>query len=45
MINFSIDGVKYNIARLQELGLLERIGSKRGGTWLLTDSALDSIPK
>ena len=32
----SPDGVKYNIARLQELGLLHREGSRKDGTWVVT---------
>jgi len=27
------DGVKHNLKRLQELGLIKRIGSARGGYW------------
>ena len=31
----TVDGIKYNLARLQELGLLKRIGSKRYGYWIV----------
>lgn len=31
----TVDGIKYNLARLQELGLLKRIGSKRYGYWVV----------
>ena len=27
------DGVKYNLSRLQELGLLKRIGGRKQGYW------------
>ncbi|WP_285822064.1 helix-turn-helix domain-containing protein [Xylanibacter muris] len=31
--NITEDGVKYNLSRLQELGLLERIGGRKQGYW------------
>lgn len=31
--NASTDGIKYNLARLQQIGLLKRIGSTRYGHW------------
>ena len=31
--NITIDGVKYNLKRLQEIGLLRRVGADRGGYW------------
>ena len=31
----TVDGIKYNLARLQELGLLKRVGSKRYGYWVV----------
>ncbi len=31
--NASIDGIKYNLARLQTLGYLKRVGSTRYGHW------------
>ncbi len=29
----TVDGIKYSLTRLQELGLLQRVGSKRYGHW------------
>lgn len=31
----TVNGIKYNLARLQELGLLKRVGSKRYGYWVV----------
>ena len=31
--NASTDGIKYNLARLQQIGLLRRVGSTRYGHW------------
>ena len=31
--NITEDGVKYNLSRLQELGLLKRIGGRKQGYW------------
>ena len=31
------DGVKYAIARLQEKGLLERVGGRKQGKWIVKD--------
>ena len=31
------DGVKYNLSRLQELGLLKRIGSRKQGYWQIIE--------
>ena len=31
----TVDGIKFNLARLQELGLLKRVGSKRYGYWVV----------
>lgn len=31
------DGVKYAIARLQEKGLLERVGGRKQGEWIVKD--------
>ena len=31
----TVDGIKYNLARLQKLGLLKRVGSKRYGYWVV----------
>lgn len=36
------DGVKYAIARLQEKGLLERIGGRKQGEWIVKDSSFVS---
>lgn len=36
------DGVKYVIARLQEKGLLERIGGRKQGEWIVKDSSFES---
>ena len=30
----TLNGIKYNTTRLQDLGLLKRIGSKRSGYWV-----------
>ena len=32
----SVDGIKYNIARLQALGLLHREGGRKSGRWIVT---------
>lgn len=31
------DGVKYNLSRLQELGLLKRIGGRKQGYWQIIE--------
>lgn len=31
------DGVKYNLARLQELGLLKRVGGRKQGYWQIIE--------
>ena len=31
------NGIKYNMIRLQKLGLLKRVGNKRSGHWIVTD--------
>ena len=31
--NASTDGIKYNLARLQQIGVLKRVGSTRYGHW------------
>ena len=36
--NLSLGGVKYQLSRLQKLGVLRRIGGDRGGYWLVVDS-------
>lgn len=35
--NITEDGVKFNIGRLQQYGLLKRIGSKKKGQWIVTN--------
>ena len=35
--NITEDGVKYNLSRLQELGLLKRIGGRKQGYWQLIE--------
>ena len=35
--NITEDGVKFNIGRLQQYGLLKRLGSKKKGQWIVTD--------
>jgi ATP-dependent DNA helicase RecG len=29
----SVDGIKYNLRRLQELGVIRRVGPDKGGYW------------
>ncbi|WP_455635967.1 ATP-binding protein [Parabacteroides sp.] len=33
LLNITEDGVKYNLSRLQELGLLRRVGGRKQGYW------------
>ena len=33
LLNITEDGVKYNLSRLQELGLLKRVGGRKQGYW------------
>ena len=35
--NITEDGVKYNLSRLQELGLLERVGGRKQGFWRIVE--------
>lgn len=35
--NITIDGVKYNLKRLKEKGIIKRIGSNRKGYWEVVD--------
>ena len=35
--NITEDGVKFNIGRLQQYGLLKRLGSKKKGQWIVTN--------
>lgn len=35
--NITENGIKYNLARLQELGVLNRIGGRKSGYWALVD--------
>ena len=35
--NITEDGVKYNLSRLQELGLLKRIGGGKQGYWQIIE--------
>lgn len=35
--NITENGIKYNLARLQELGVLNRIGGRKLGYWALVD--------
>jgi predicted HTH transcriptional regulator len=35
----TVDGVKYSLARLQDLNLIRRVGSKRKGYWKVVDDA------
>ena len=35
--NITEDGVKYNLSRLQELGLLKRVGGRKQGYWQLIE--------
>ena len=35
--NITEDGVKYNLSRLQELGLLKRIGGRKQGYWQIIE--------
>ena len=32
------NGIKYNLARLQELGLLKRIGGRKFGCWVFINN-------
>lgn len=36
--NITEDGVKYNLSRLQELGLLKRIGGRKQGYWQIIET-------
>ena len=31
--SISVDGIKYNLRRLQELGVIRRVGPDKGGYW------------
>ena len=35
--NITEDGVKYNLSRLQELGLLKRVGGRKQGYWQIIE--------
>lgn len=35
--NITENGIKYNLARLQELGILKRIGGRKLGYWAFID--------
>ena len=35
--NITEDGVKYNLSRLQEFGLLKRIGGRKQGYWQIIE--------
>lgn len=35
--NITENGIKYNLARLQELGILKRIGGRKLGYWVFVD--------
>ena len=35
--NITENGVKYNLSRLQELGLLERVGGRKQGFWRIVE--------
>ena len=37
LLNITEDGVKYNLSRLQELGLLERVGGRKQGYWQIIE--------
>lgn len=37
--NITEDGIKYHLARLQELGILRRIGGRKLGHWAFIEKA------
>lgn len=37
LLNITEDGVKYNLSRLQELGLLKRVGGRKQGYWQILE--------
>lgn len=37
LLNITEDGVKYNLSRLQELGVLERVGGRKQGYWQIIE--------
>ena len=37
----TLDGVKYNLKKLRELGVLTRVGSSRSGMWVVIDAKKD----
>ncbi|MCM0693592.1 hypothetical protein NXX90_10955 [Parabacteroides distasonis] len=37
LLNITEDGVKYNLSRLQELGLLRRVGDRKQGYWQIVE--------
>lgn len=37
LLNITEDGVKYNLSRLQELGLLKRVGGRKHGYWQILE--------
>lgn len=40
LLNITEDGVKYNLSRLQKLGLLERIGGRKQGYWKTIEESI-----
>lgn len=43
--NITEDGVKYNLSRLQEFGLLKRVEGRKQGYWQIIDKKLWTIGK
>lgn len=37
LLNITEDGVKYNLSRLQELGLLKRVGGRKHSYWQILE--------
>lgn len=37
LLNITENGVKYNLSRLQELGLLRRVGGRKQGYWQIIE--------
>lgn len=37
-INITDDGIKYNLKKLTEKGIIKRIGAKNGGYWLVEEN-------
>jgi len=37
LLNITEDGVKYNLSRFQELGLLKRVGGRKHGYWQILE--------